>query len=79
MNVIKMENIKKVRSPIDRRSGADRRKAHFLDYFLKGGTERRSGKERRSQLERRADWVKVGKWYSVCLSFVKRAKNLWKM
>lgn len=53
------------RSAIDRRSGADRRKTHNLDYFLKGGVERRSWKERRSEGERRAGWIRVGKWNSV--------------
>jgi hypothetical protein len=53
------------RSAIDRRSGADRREAHNLDYFLKGGVERRSWKERRSERERRAGWVRAGKWNSV--------------
>ena len=43
---------------IDRRSGADRRKAYALGYFINGGVERRSGKERRSQVERRAGWMR---------------------
>jgi hypothetical protein len=68
-----------MRSPVDRRSEEDRREAHHLDYLLNGGTERRSGKERRSRVERRSGWVRAGQWYSICLSFVKRAKNLWKI
>ncbi|NIR16127.1 MAG: hypothetical protein GWN86_20275 [Desulfobacterales bacterium] len=56
---------KKERSPIDRRSGSDRRKAHSLDYFLNGGVERRSWIERRSQNERRKDWVRATQWSSV--------------
>ena len=57
--------VKKRYSVIDRRSGNDRRKAHNLDYFLKGGKERRSRKERRSKIERRGGWIKVGQWNSV--------------
>ncbi len=68
-----------MRSPVDRRSEEDRREAHHLDYLLNGGTERRSGKERRSPVERRSGWIRAGQWYSICLSFVKRAKNLWKI
>ena len=52
-------------SDIDRRSGADRRKVHNLDYFLSGGVERRGWKERRFQNERRAEWMRVGEWNSV--------------
>ncbi len=52
----------------DRRSGVDRRKAHNLDYFLNGGTERRSWKERRSKAERRKEWVRVGEWVSALVS-----------
>lgn len=56
---------RKLRSPIDRRSGLDRRKAHDLDYFLRGGVEKRSWKERRSKLERRKDWTRASEWVSV--------------
>ncbi|MFC1579601.1 hypothetical protein ACFL4N_01670 [Thermodesulfobacteriota bacterium] len=45
-------------SPIDRRSGKDRRKAYKLGYFKDGGVERRSGKEQRSGEDRRS--VKPG-------------------
>jgi hypothetical protein len=55
----------KERSSIDRRSGSDRRKVHDLDYFLKGGVERRSWKERRSPIERRKNWIRVSEWVSV--------------
>lgn len=41
-------------SPIDRRSGKDRRKAYKLGYFKDGGVERRSGKEQRSEEDRRS-------------------------
>lgn len=60
------------RSTIDRRSGADRRKVHNLDYFLNGGVERRSWKERRQQAERRADWMRIGEWNSVYVGESKR-------
>ncbi len=56
------------RSPLDRRSGVDRRKAHNLDHFLSGGTERRSWKERRSKPERRKEWVRVDEWVSALVS-----------
>jgi hypothetical protein len=57
--------VERRRSSIDRRSGVDRRKTHNLDYFLKGGVERRSWKERRSGDERRVGWIRAGKWNSV--------------
>ena len=66
---------KKERSPIDRRSGSDRRKAHSLDYFLNGGVERRSWIERRSQKERRKDWVRATQWSSVFIGDL----SLWKI
>jgi hypothetical protein len=55
----------RLRLPFDRRSGEDRRKSYDLEYFLKGGIERRGGKERRSGKERRKDWLPVSKWSSV--------------
>lgn len=54
-----------MRSPVDRRSEEDRRKAHHLDYLLNGGTERRSSKERRSRVERRSGWVRGSKRLSL--------------
>ena len=57
--------IGKLRSPIDRRSGLERRNEHSLDYFLKGGGEKRSWTERRSETERRGDWIRVSEWVSV--------------
>jgi hypothetical protein len=70
-----MDMSKKERSPIDRRSGNDRRKAHSLDYFLNGGVERRSWVERRAQGERRKDWVRATEWSSVLIGDL----SLWKM
>ncbi len=64
----KLEARKKFRSMIDRRSGVDRRKVHDLEYFLKGGVERRSWKERRSKGERRKDWLRADEWTSVSVS-----------
>ena len=55
------------RSPIDRRSGDDKRKRYNLDYFTDGGQERRKGKERRQSEERRSGWARVYKWCSVFL------------
>jgi hypothetical protein len=54
-----------LRSSFDRRSGLDRRNEHSLDYFLKGGGEKRSWTERRSEMERREDWIRVSEWVSV--------------
>jgi hypothetical protein len=56
---------KMLRSSLDRRSGLDRRNEHSLDYFLKGGEEKRSWTERRSEMERRGDWIRVSDWVSV--------------
>ena len=53
------------RSSIDRRSGDDKRKAYNLDYFFKGGEERRRMRERRIIGERRRNWVRVSRWSSV--------------
>ena len=64
--------LKRRRFDIDRRSGADRRRVHNLDYFSSGGIERRSWKERRSGGERRAEWMRVGEWNSV---FVRESKR----
>jgi hypothetical protein len=50
---------------IDRRSGVDRRKIHDLNYFIKGGEERRKFTERRSPKERRKSWVRADDWISV--------------
>ncbi len=54
----------KTRSPLDRRSGSDRRKAYHLGYFMNGGVERRSGKERRSGTDRRKTGAMSGDWAS---------------
>jgi hypothetical protein len=61
---------------IDRRSGADRRRLHNLDYFSNGGVERRSGKERRLKVERREEWIRVSKWASVFLKNLRIGKFL---
>jgi hypothetical protein len=52
-------------SRLDRRSGEDRRKTYSLDYFVKGGKERRQTGERRHKMERRKEWLRIDKWYSV--------------
>ena len=54
---------------IDRRSGDDRRKVHNLNYFIRGGVERRKFKERRSQVERRKTWLRVDEWVSVFVGY----------
>ena len=54
------------RSVYDRRSGEDRRDAYNLDYFLKGGLERRKMAERRCRRrDRRKKWVMVDTSVSV--------------
>jgi len=42
---------------LDRRSGEDRRKVYSLNYFLKGGVERRGICDRRQAVERRQQTV----------------------
>ena len=64
---------------IDRRSGVDRRKIHDLNYFIRGGVERRNFRERRSQMERRENWVRVDDWISVFMDEpveLKRKKSM---
>ncbi len=56
-------------SRLDRRSGEDRRKTYSLDYFVKGGKERRQAEERRYKGERRNGWLRIDKWYSVFTDF----------
>jgi len=51
---------------LDRRSGDDRREAYDLDFFERGGVERRSGIDCRKKGERRAQCVNVSEWSSVC-------------
>ena len=56
----------KGRSVYDRRSGEDRRDAYNLDYFLKGGVERRKmADRRRRRKDRRQKWVMVDTSISV--------------
>ena len=65
------------RSPVDRRSGKERRKIfNRITFFLKGGVERRRVKERRSEDERRRGWVRVDKWSSVFLKNLMISKFL---
>jgi hypothetical protein len=52
-------------SRLDRRSGEDRRRVYSLNYFIKGGKERRKVDERRIQAERRSSWMRIDKWYSI--------------
>jgi hypothetical protein len=56
---------KTVRSPIDRRSGYDRRRVYSAVYFLADGQERRVNLERRRTGELRKDWVRISEWNSV--------------
>ena len=60
----------------DRRSLKDRRRAHDLDYFLKGGVERRAWKERRSLVERRSGWFRVSKWASASAGVLERETGI---
>lgn len=62
---------------VDRRSDTGRRKAYDLNSSSRGGSERRRVKERRSREERRTGWLRVSKWYSVCLQAIKRTKGFW--
>jgi hypothetical protein len=58
---------KKNRSGFDRRSVTERRVAYDLDYFTKGGKERRQWVDRRWRKEMRKGWIRVSKWSSVDL------------
>jgi len=52
----------------DRRRLDSRRKVYSLDYFAKGGAERRKKADRRkSRLDRRKGWAKISKWSSIFL------------
>lgn len=52
------------RSPVERRSDADKRVTLSSKYFKRGGKERRRFDERRKLEERRDGWMRVGKWRS---------------
>ena len=52
------------RSLVERRSDADKRITFCLNYFQRGGRERRRIEERRKPEERRDGWMRVGKWCS---------------
>jgi hypothetical protein len=56
-----------VRSGVERRSGADKRRDAGRVYFLQGGRERRRTEDRRQTAERRDGWLQVSKWRSVCV------------
>ena len=65
------------RNRTDSRSGKDRRRIISLDRFLYNGLERRkNNSDRRSQQERRCDWVRINKWSSAYLPYLKIAKYL---
>ena len=66
-------------SPLDRRTGNDRRRVYNLDYLLKGGIERRRRSDRRSYFDRRAGWMRVSRWHSICQSMILNARNHWRI
>ena len=66
LNIRSAFHEKRRRRWVDRRSGDDRRVIYSLNYFAKGGVERRIGDERRQQGERRADCFRVTRWSSIC-------------
>ncbi|MDH3558917.1 MAG: hypothetical protein OES18_24005 [Deltaproteobacteria bacterium] len=53
------------RPKIDRRRAKDRRQIYNLDYFLNGGTERRSGYNRRSSVRWGDGWNRIEKRRSI--------------
>ena len=59
-----MEDLWASRSPVERRTDADKRLRLCTAYFKRGGKERRLIKERRKLEERRDGWLRVGKWRS---------------
>jgi len=53
-------------SSTDRRRLENRRKVYSLDYFSRGGLERRKMRDRRMrQRDRRKGWEKVSDWSSI--------------
>ena len=69
-----MKNIKKKRGLrfkrggtfFDRRRLDSRRTTYSLDYFAKGGVERRKNPDRRkSRHDRRKGWIRVSEWSSI--------------
>ena len=53
-------------SSVDRRRLENQRTLYSMDYFSKGGMERREMQDRRKQqLDRRKSWVRVSQWSSV--------------
>jgi hypothetical protein len=69
-----MDRVK--RSFSDRRSGKDRRKILSLRHLRYKGSARRTLMDRRSKIERRDGWVKIGKWSSVKIQYLKISKYL---
>ena len=59
-----LEDLWARRSPVERRSDADKRVTFCSKYFKRGGKERRRIEERRRREERRDGWMRVGKWRS---------------
>ena len=57
---------------MDRRTGEDRRQAHFIGFFTRGGIERRRSKERREGIERREGCIQVTEWSSVCVDAISK-------
>jgi len=51
--------IKQIDPPLERRSGDDRRKVQDLEFFVRGGIERRSGIEARQNCESRVQAVNL--------------------
>ena len=50
----------------DRRGPDSRRKTYSLDYFAKGGVERRKRTDRRKRRhDRRKEWIRISKWSSI--------------
>lgn len=53
----------------DRRRLDSRRKVYSLDYFAKGGVERRKKADRRKiRLDRRKGWARISKWSSIFIN-----------
>lgn len=69
MKTIKSKNklrFKRKSTCVDRRRIDSRRKIYSLDYFAKGGLERRKKTDRRmGQNDRRKGWVRVSRWSSI--------------
>ena len=63
------------RAGADRRTGQDQRQVYDIEYFQRGGIERRHRAERRASRELRKGWVLITPWSSVFLRHDQASTN----